>query len=288
MIGLDNFNHYYDPKLKEYRADRLAKLGIEVIRGDINDSLLIQKIIDDEKITHIVHLAAQAGVRYSLTNPQAYVDSNITGFLSILEICRKNPHLFLTYASSSSVYGTNKKVPFSEIDQTDNQASFYGVTKKSNELMAQAYHHLYGIQVTGLRFFTVYGPFGRPDMAYFSFAKAIEEGQPIDVYNLGDMERDFTYIDDIVNGTVAAINLEAPFELFNLGNNHPEPLSALIKSIEKNLDKKAQIRYLPMQDGDVTRTYADISHSKKVLKFSPTISLSEGIHRFIAWFKSYS
>lgn len=287
VIGLDNFNDYYPPAFKFDRAELLSLKGIELIRADVADHALLHDTIATHEITHVVHLAAQAGVRYSLANPQAYVNANITGFLNILETCRKFPHLCLTYASSSSVYGKNTKTPFSENDRTDQQASFYGVTKKTNELMAQTYHHLYGIPVTGLRFFTVYGPWGRPDMAYYSFAKAILENTPIDVYNFGDMRRDFTYIDDIVDGIVAAIDLEAKYELFNLGNHHPEPLSALIESLEHSLGKKAQIRHLPMQPGDVLATYADIDHSKKLLGFSPKISLAEGIKRFATWYKTY-
>jgi len=287
VVGLDNFNDYYAPTLKYDRAELLSLKGIDIVRGDVTDASLLNDIIAKNDITHFVHLAAQAGVRYSLVNPQAYVNANITGFLNVLETCRKHSHLHLTYASSSSVYGRNTKTPFSVDDRTDHQASFYGVTKKTNELMAETYHHLYGIPVTGLRFFTVYGPWGRPDMAYFSFAKAILEGKPIDVYNFGNMQRDFTYIDDIIDGTVAAIDLESKKELFNLGNNHPEPLSMLIETLERNLEKKALLRHLPMQAGDVTTTYADIDHSKKMLGFSPKVPLSEGIKKFVSWYKVY-
>lgn len=287
VIGLDNFNDYYTPELKAARAQRLEANGVKVIKGDITQADILPELVSKHKITHIVHLAAQAGVRYSIVNPQAYVNANITGFLNVLETCRKHPYIPLTYASSSSVYGTNTKIPFSVDDPTDHQASFYGVTKKSNELMAQAYNHLFGISTTGLRFFTVYGPWGRPDMAYFSFTKAIQEGHPIDVYNFGNMQRDFTYIDDIIDGIVAAIDLEAKHELFNLGNNHPEPLSALITAIEEGLEKKAKIRHLPMQSGDIPATYADIEHSKKLLGFSPKVPLAEGVKKFIAWYLSF-
>ncbi|MEI8124488.1 MAG: NAD-dependent epimerase/dehydratase family protein [Parachlamydiaceae bacterium] len=286
VVGFDNYNNYYDPLLKHKRAELLNVKGVRVIKGDIGNTDLLHEMIKEDGITHIVHLAAQAGVRYSLVNPQAYIDANITGFLNVLEICREYPHIFLTYASSSSVYGQNTKVPFSIGDPTDKQASFYGVTKKSNELMAQAYHHLYNIPVTGLRFFTVYGPWGRPDMAYFSFAKAIMEGKPIDLYNFGNMRRDFTYIDDIIDGIVAAVDLEARHELFNLGNNHPEPLSALVESLEQSLGKEGKKQFLPMQAGDVVETYADISHSNKLLGFTPKVSLSEGIKRFVTWYLS--
>lgn len=287
VIGLDNFNDYYSPKLKHDRAKELAKINVQVINGDILNAALLEEIVVKHRVTHLVNLAAQAGVRYSLVNPNAYVTANINGFLNILELCRKHPHIFLTYASSSSVYGTNTKTPFSVEDRTDNQASFYGVTKKSNELMAHAYHHLYKIPVTGLRFFTVYGPWGRPDMAYFSFTKAILEKKPIDVYNFGKMSRDFTYIDDIVEGIVAAVDLESSFELFNLGNNRPESLSSLIQFIEEGLGKKAEQRHLPMQSGDVEATYADIEHSKQKLGFVPKTSLKDGIAKFIAWYGDY-
>jgi UDP-glucuronate 4-epimerase len=287
IIGLDNFNDYYTPKLKHDRAAQLKKNDIEIINGDILNSELLNDLITKHQITHIAHLAAQAGVRYSLVNPQAYVEANINGFLNILELCRKHPHLYLTYASSSSVYGTNTKSPFAESDRTDHQASFYGVTKKSNELMAQSYHHLYKIPVTGLRFFTVYGPWGRPDMAYFSFTKAILENSPIDVYNYGKMSRDFTYIDDIVQGITAAIDLESQNEIFNLGNHHPESLSLLIELIENSLEKKAEQRFLPMQSGDVESTYADIDHAHKKLGFLPKTSLKKGINLFVNWYREY-
>jgi len=287
VIGLDNFNDYYSVDLKNARVALLSDDGIEVVRGDICDSALIAKIIDDNAITHVLHLAAQAGVRYSLSNPQAYIDSNITGFLSILETLRHRPHIVLTYASSSSVYGLNTKVPFSTDDRTDSPASLYGATKKTNELLANTYHHLFNIPVTGLRFFTVYGPFGRPDMAYFSFTKAIMEKNSIDVYNNGKLSRDFTYIDDIVQGITAAMDLEASCEIFNLGNNNPEDLETFIGIIEDELGMKAQKKYLPMQQGDVMRTYADISHSKKMLGYSPRTSLRQGIEKFIRWYREY-
>lgn len=287
VIGLDNFNDYYDPKIKFDRTENLKELNIEIIKGDILDADLLEKLVIKNKITHLVHLAAQAGVRYSLVNPSAYVKANIDGFLNILELCRKHPEIYLTYASSSSVYGTNTKTPFSVDDKTDHQASFYGVTKKTNELMAHAYHHLYKIRLTGLRFFTVYGPWGRPDMAYFSFTKAILENRPIDVYNFGKMSRDFTYVDDIVSGIAAAVDLESSYEIFNLGNNQPEPLSFLIESIENALGKKSQQRQLPMQSGDVEATYADIEHSAKKLGFAPKTSLKEGIGKFVEWYQGY-
>lgn len=287
VVGLDNFNDYYPKQLKRDRAERLRNGGVEIVEGDINDAGLLESLVIKDKITHIVHLAAQAGVRYSIDNPSAYITANIAGFLNILELCRRHPHLYLTYASSSSVYGTNTKIPFSVDDPTERQASFYGVTKKTNELMAYTYHHLYKIPVTGLRFFTVYGPWGRPDMAYFSFTKAILEGKPIDIYNHGEMKRDFTYIDDIVEGTAAAIDLQSPLEIFNLGNNRPEPLASLIEAIENRLGVKAVKRQLPMQPGDVVSTYADIGHSQDKLDFRPKITLDEGIARFVDWYLDY-
>ena len=247
----------------------------------------MQNAIMAHQTTHILHLAAQAGVRYSLQNPQAYLASNVDGFLNVLEICRSLQNIRLIYASSSSVYGLNEKVPFSIGDQTDRQANLYGVTKKSNELMAQTYHHLFGIQATGLRYFTVYGPWGRPDMAYFSFAQAIMEGRPIEIYNHGKMKRDFTYIDDIVTGTTAAIDRGLPSAIFNLGNHRPEGLLTLVELIEQSLGKKARKVFLPMQAGDVTETYADIKESETELGFTPKVPLEEGIHRFIQWYLGY-
>ena len=285
VLGYDNFNDYYTPELKRARAKELKKVGIEVVTGDICDAALLEASVRRHATTHMVHLAAQAGVRYSLVNPQAYVQANLEGFTTILQICR-HATLKLTYASSSSVYGLNTKVPFSEKDPTDRPASFYGATKKSNELMAHTYHHLYGIAVTGLRYFTVYGPWGRPDMAYYTFAKAIQEEQTIHLYNHGDMQRDFTYIDDIIAGTIAAIDHEAPCEVFNLGNHHPEPVATLVNLLEKYMGKKAKIALAPMQPGDVPATYADISHSEALLGFHPRTPLDQGIAKFVEWFKN--
>lgn len=287
VIGYDNFNAYYDPLLKRARAVDLANQGITVIKGDLNDREALQRAIEEHQTTHILHLAAQAGVRYSLDNPQAYLQSNIEGFLAILEICRKHPKIPLIYASSSSVYGLNQKIPFSIADRTDHQASLYGVTKKTNELMAHSYHHLFGLSVTGLRFFTVYGPWGRPDMAYFLFTKAILDNKPIDIYNHGKMLRDFTYIDDIVDGTAAAIDRSLPHATFNLGNNRPEELLKLISILEKELGRKALTNLLPMQPGDVVSTYADISESTAQLNYIPKISLEEGIAKFVKWYKDF-
>jgi len=235
----------------------------------------------------LIHLAAQAGVRYSLEDPYAYLKTNVDGFLNILEICRSHKKIKLVYASSSSVYGTNKKMPFSLKDSTDNQASLYGVTKKANELMAQTYHHLFGIECIGLRFFTVYGPWGRPDMAYFSFAKAIMEGKPIEIFNHGAMQRDFTYIDDIVEGISAAIDRKIDFGIFNLGNHQPEELLHFVTVLEKALGFKAQKILKPMQPGDVVSTYADIEESQIALGFTPKVKIEEGLQAFARWFKLY-
>lgn len=284
VIGCDNFNSYYDPALKRARAALLKEKGITILETDIRNPPLLEKTLTDFAITHFVHLAAQAGVRHSLNHPESYVQTNLDGFVQVLEVCRRHPHIKFIYASSSSVYGLNKKIPFSENDPTDQPASLYGATKKSNELIAFSYHHLYGIPVTGLRFFTVYGPWGRPDMAYFLFTRAILEGKPIQVYDKGKLKRDFTYIDDIVRGTASAIDLGAECEIFNLGNNHPEQVLDLIEAIEKASGKKALMEFLPMQPGDVSITYADISKSAKMLGFSPQVSLQEGIEKFVNWY----
>ena len=288
VVGYDNFNDYYNPLLKRDRCKELVRQGIYVEEGDISDIESLARIVRENEITDIVHLAAQAGVRYSLNNPHAYIQANITGFLNVLEICKKNPRIKLTYASSSSVYGLNKKIPFSTEDRTDQQASLYGVTKKTNELMAQTYHHLFGISMTGLRFFTVYGPWGRPDMAYFSFTQAIVEGRPIEIYNQGNMLRDFTYIDDIISGTIAAIDLRSGCEVYNLGSHSPEKLLDFIHLIEQELGKEAKKIFLPMQAGDVVSTYADIETSAEILGFKPKTTLREGIKKFVDWYKNYS
>lgn len=286
VVGYDNFNDYYTPTLKRLRQQQLKEAGISVIEGDVCDLATMTQLVKDHGITHVVHLAAQAGVRYSLQNPQAYVKANLEGFVQILELCRLE-HLKLVYASSSSVYGLNTKVPFSEDDRTDQQASLYGVTKKSNELMAATYNHLYGLSSVGLRFFTVYGPWGRPDMAYFSFAEAIIEKKPIPVFNEGRMQRDFTYVTDIVKGIVAAMERPSGCEIFNLGNHRPEELLTLIRLIEEGLGERATLDFKPMQAGDVTVTYADISRSRQLLGFEPSTPLSEGIPLFLNWFKDY-
>ncbi len=286
-LGLDNFNSYYDPQLKKARAEQLQKLEIEVLHADICDKDLVKLLLLKHGITHVVHLAAQAGVRHSLSHPDDYVASNLQGFVSILESIRHFPLIHLVYASSSSVYGLNKKIPFSIDDKTDQPTNLYGATKKANELIAHAYHHLYGISVTALRYFTAYGPWGRPDMAYYRFTKQICEGQPIQVFNHGEMKRDFTYIDDIVQGTIAALDLGASYEIFNLGNNRPISLLYLIELIEKALGKTAIKQMMPMQAGEVIETFAEIEKSQKLLGFEPTVSPEEGIVRFIDWFTVY-
>lgn len=290
VAGLDNFNPYYDPALKRARAKELKeKWGVEIVDADMCDRASLQKAIETHNTTHILHLGAQAGVRYSLEAPEAYLKSNVDAFLNILEICRAAKNIPLVYASSSSVYGRNTKVPFSVTDKTDDPASFYGVTKKSNELMATAYHHLFGIAVTGLRYFTVYGPWGRPDMAYYSFTKAILEGRPISIYNNGKMERDFTYIDDIAQGTTAALDHAHtyPCALFNLGNHKPEKLLTLVALLERELGKQAEKLFLPMQAGDVVATYACIKESEEKLGFMPRVGLEEGVKRFVEWYRGY-
>ncbi len=284
VVGCDHFNAYYDPNLKRERVNNLG--DIEVIDCDIQDRKTLEEYFAKNSITHLVHLAAQPGVRYSLTHPQPYVDSNLNGFVQILELCKAYPKTKLLFASSSSVYGLNEKRPFSESDPTDQPANLYGASKKAGELLAYSYHHLYKIPMTALRFFTVYGPWGRPDMAYYSFAKAILDGKPIPVFNNGKMERDFTFIDDIVDGILAAMDYDAPFETFNLGNNRPEKLMDMISYLENALGAKAIIDYLPMQKGEVTATWADITKSQKLLGFSPSTSLEDGINQFAKWFLS--
>lgn len=287
VAGIDNYNSYYDVNLKRARAGILQKKGVVIAEGDICDSALLEKSILNHQTTHLIHLAAQAGVRYSLKNPQAYVHANLEGFTEVLEIVRRHPKIKLCFASSSSVYGLNSKIPYSVEDRTDRQASFYGVTKKANELMAEVYRHLYQIKAVGLRFFTVYGPWGRPDMAYFSFADAISEGRPIDIYNFGQMSRDFTYVDDVVSGILAALDYEGKIPLFNLGNSRPVSLLKFVEIIEKELGKIAERRLLPLQAGDVTETFADIKESRQFLNYAPETSLEVGIGRFINWYKEW-
>lgn len=286
VIGLDNFNAYYSPDLKRKRAGLLKEQGIEVLEEDINNREAIRELFESNSFTHVVHLAAQAGVRYAREHPEAYLKSNIDGFLSILETLRHFPSARLIYASSSSVYGRNEKIPFSVSDPTDKPANLYAATKKANELMAYSYHHLYGIASMGLRFFTVYGPWGRPDMAYFSFTKAILEGKPLHLFNQGKMQRDFTYIDDAVSGILATIDYAGECDIFNIGNNHPVPLMDFVAILEKHLGKKALIVLEGPSAGEVETTYADIDKSKKLLGFEPKTNLEIGLKHFIDWYQT--
>ncbi len=286
IIIIDNFNDYYDVKLKEARIKELGKHdNLEVIKADISDYDAINAVFKKNKFDKICHLAAQAGVRYSIEHPLEYEKSNILGTLVLLEMARKHNIKDFVFASSSSIYGNNKKTPFSEEDNVDYPVSLYAATKKSSELLAYTYHHLYGLNCTGLRFFTVYGPWGRPDMAYFKFTKAILEDKPIDVYNYGKMKRDFTYISDITDGILTAIDNPFPYEIINLGNNKPIELSYFIECIENALKKKAKKNMLPMQPGDVKITYANIKKAEKLLNYKPKVKIEEGINRFVGWYK---
>jgi len=294
VVGIDDLNAYYDPTLKDARLEWLVgSKGFTFLKGDIADTAALAGAVAGRNISKVVHLAAQAGVRYSLENPRAYIRSNIVGQLEILELCR---HLksfeHLVYASSSSVYGGNEKVPFHESDPVDTPVSLYAATKKADELMGHAYSHLFGIPQTGLRYFTVYGPWGRPDMAYWKFTKSILEGKPIEVFNNGEMWRDFTYIDDIVKGTVAVLDRPpsgngVPHRVYNIGNNAPENLSRFIDILEEIIGVKAERVLSPMQPGDVVRTYADISALERDFGFKPGTSLQSGLSRFVEWYRGY-
>lgn len=311
VVGIDNINDYYDPMLKEDRLNILRTFNVKRKTSDVRretshlspltshvkrftfykEDLVnyhgLKRIFDKHQVDQACHMAAQAGVRYSLENPFAYQKSNLEGFLNIIELAKGYKVKNFVYASSSSVYGNNKKIPFSESDNVDHPISIYAATKKADELIAHTYAHLYGLPTTGLRFFTVYGPWGRPDMALFIFTKAILEGREIDVYNYGKMKRDFTYIDDIVDGVIAALDKRFKYEVFNLGNSHAVGLEYFIECIEKELGKKAKKRYLPIQQGDVPETFADINHSKERLNFEPKIGIEEGIERFVEWYLHY-
>ena len=319
VIGLDNINDYYDVGLK---YARLAKTGIareeiatncvvqsskypnyQFVKLDLSDRTGLEKLFAEQKFDRVINLAAQAGVRYSLENPQAYIDANITGFLNILECCRHYKIKHLVYASSSSVYGNNSKMPLSTADNVDHPISLYAATKKSNELMAHTYSHLFGIPTTGLRFFTVYGPFGRPDMALFLFTKAILGGKPIQVFNHGEMRRDFTYVDDIVEGIARvldriprpgpthqpspSVSKTAPYKIYNIGNSSPVRLMDFIEAIEAKLGLAAKMELLPMQPGDVPMTWADTSDLQADFDYRPNTSINEGVGHFIDWYKSY-
>jgi UDP-glucuronate 4-epimerase len=287
VIGLDNFNDYYSIELKRTRAALLMEKGIKIIEADLNAQQLLRSLFQTYQFTHVLHLAAQAGVRYAREHPEAYIWSNIQGFLSLLESLRHSPHIPLIYASSSSVYGCNDKIPFSTQDPTDLPANLYAVTKKSNELMAYSYHHLYGIRSIGLRFFTVYGPWGRPDMAYYSFTKAIFEGRPLRLFNQGKMRRDFTYINDIVEGMLAALDCTDPYTLFNLGHHQPIDLLTFVSILEELVGKKAQKIFEGKSEGEIETTYADITASKEKLRFNPKVPIHEGLKHFVSWYRTY-
>ena len=306
VVGLDNLNDYYSVQLKQDRLARLqSQQGFRFVQMDVADRAGMERLFVEERFDRVIHLAAQAGVRYSLQNPHAYIDSNIVGFMNVLEGCRHSKVQHLVYASSSSVYGGNTHLPFSERNSVDHPVSMYAATKKANELMAHTYSHLFNLPTTGLRFFTVYGPWGRPDMALFLFTKAILEGRPIDVYNHGQMQRDFTYVDDIVEGVIRVLDRVAtadesyqsdtpdpgtsngPFRVFNIGNHDPVPLLDFIACIEDAVGRKAQKNMLPLQDGDVPATYADVDALTAWTGFKPATDVRTGIGRFVAWYRDY-
>lgn len=306
VVGLDNLNSYYDVTLKQARLALLTGFDqFRFVKASLEDRQGLSSILSSCRFDSVVNLAAQAGVRYSLENPHSYADSNLTGFVNVLEACRNFGVRHLVFASSSSVYGMNRQTPFSTRDNVDHPVSLYAATKKANELMAHAYSHLYGIPVTGLRFFTVYGPWGRPDMALFKFTKAILEDKPIDVYNYGQMKRDFTYIDDIAEGVLRVVDQpprpdpswngngsdpaasSAPYRIYNIGNNKPVELLRFIEVLENALGKKAKKRFLPMQPGDVTATFADIDALADAVGFRPATPIEYGIHAFVLWYKEY-
>lgn len=292
VIGIDNLNDYYDVQLKQNRLEQLKNFNkFEFIQADIADEKAINLLFSKNKFDIVVNLAAQAGVRYSIENPYSYINSNIIGFFNILEACRHNTIKHLVFASSSSVYGNQKKTPFAITDKVDHPISLYAATKKADELMAFTYAHLYKIPLTGLRFFTVYGPWGRPDMAYFSFTNKIYADEPIKIFNNGDMLRDFTYIDDIVHGIELVIDKapkgEDPYKIYNIGNNKPERLMYFIETLENALGKKAKKKFLPMQPGDVYQTYADISELEKDFGFKPKTTIEDGLKKFADWYKEY-
>lgn len=295
VIGIDNMNDYYDVRLKASRLQILQTYStFSFVKGDLADEITIDSLFMDYHPDIVVNLAAQAGVRYSIDNPRSYINSNVIGFFNVLEACRRYPVEHLLFASSSSVYGNQKKTPFSTTDNVDHPISLYAATKKSDELMAYTYSHLYRIPTTGLRFFTVYGPYGRPDMAYFKFTNMIFEGKPIKIYNQGDMYRDFTYVDDIVTGIEHMLcnppikNLQGDrYKIYNIGNSKPEKLMYFIETLETVLGKKAKKDFLPMQPGDVYQTYADVSDLVRDFDFKPQTSIKEGLKRFAIWYKNY-
>jgi UDP-glucuronate 4-epimerase len=306
VVGLDNLNAYYDLKLKEARLAELAQFpGFSFVKLDLADRAAMAALFAEHRFPYVVHLAAQAGVRYSLIDPNAYVDANLVGFANILEGCRHNGCRHLLFASSSSVYGANTHMPFSVHDNVDHPLSLYGASKKANELMAHAYAHLFRLPTTGLRFFTVYGPWGRPDMAIWAFTAAIIAGQPIKLFNNGDMRRDFTYIDDVVEAVVRLLDhvpaanpdwsgeapdpgsSTAPWRIYNIGNNSPAELMELVRLLEESIGKKAKRQMLPMQPGDVPATYADVDDLMREVDFKPATPLAAGVARFVEWYRSY-
>src|SRR5438067_3115188 len=287
VIGVDNLSPYYSVELKRARLNEIAHRSLRFQQLDIADAAQLTALFEREKPAAVLHLAAQAGVRYSLVNPASYVQSNLVGFANVLEACRAHPPRHLVYASSSSVYGTNAKLPWSESDNVDHPISLYAATKKANELMAHTYSHLYGLHTTGLRYFTVYGPWGRPDMSAFLFARAIVDGKAIQVFNNGDMQRDFTYIDDIAEGTLRVLDTPAPYAIYNIGNHAPVALLDYIAEIERAFGKKAKLEMKPMQPGDVRATYADTTALANAVGFAPSTPLDSGLARFAEWFRSY-
>jgi UDP-glucuronate 4-epimerase len=306
VVGIDSLNAYYDPALKEARRAELAKSeGFDFVKLDLADRAAVEALFQQHRFPHVVHLAAQAGVRYSLTNPHAYVDANLQGFVNVLEGCRHHGCRHLVFASSSSVYGANTKLPFRTSDNVDHPISLYAASKKANELMAHSYAHLYRLPATGLRFFTVYGPWGRPDMAMWIFASKILAGQPIPLFNRGQMQRDFTFVDDVVESVVRLIDRPAepdptwsglnpnparsaaPWRVYNIGNNAPVELMQVVRLLEDNLGRKAECELLPMQPGDVPATYADVDDLMRDVGFKPSTSIEDGIRQFVAWYRDY-
>lgn len=306
VVGLDNHNDYYDPQIKEARLERLKKYSnYKHYKVDLSDQKNLEKVFSNNKPLKVINLAAQAGVRYSIENPSAYINSNIVGFGYILENCRNYKVEHLVYASTSSIYGANTKMPFSENDSANHPLSVYAASKKSNELMAHAYSHLFNLPTTGLRFFTVYGPWGRPDMALFKFTKSILEDKPIDVFNNGQHTRDFTYVDDIVEGIIKTIDIpatsnnewqgslpdpassKAPWSIYNIGNNNPVKLMDYIDALEKTLGKKAKLNFLPLQLGDVKDTYASVDNLKEKFNYKPTTTVFDGVSKFVKWYIDY-
>src|SRR5512145_1487807 len=287
VVGVDNLSPYYSVQLKRDRLAELEHPKFRFTELDISDADSLRRLFQKEKPQAVLHLAAQAGVRYSLENPASYVQTNLVGFANLLECCRRNPPRHLVYASSSSVYGANRELPWSESQNVDHPVSLYAATKKSNELMAHVYSHLYGVHATGLRYFTVYGPWGRPDMSPMLFARAIMEGKPIQVFNHGDMQRDFTYIDDIVEGTLRVLDRPARYAIYNIGNHQPVGLLDYIAALERAFGKEAKLEMKPMQPGDVKATYADTSALRAAVGFAPSTPLETGLQRFASWYRQY-